>query len=173
MTESGTWEREITKQIYFLHPLAHTRRPLRPWIHSARVRGNIVKRIETQQQTSPAHTRMDAQTYTHEKTQIWFKSRTAKQLCHITSNTTNKSNYWSGFIIVHHCIIFQLKLVNKPCTMNPLYNAIRYNSKIRHNVNSVCTKISGSCVFPLIVLKYSLGKHTFWIFVKIVSPWWF
>ena len=28
-------------------------------------------------------------------------------------------------------------------TVNPLYNDIRYNSKIRYNVNSVCTKISG------------------------------
>ena len=29
------------------------------------------------------------------------------------------------------------------CTMNPLQNDIRYNSKIRYNVNSVYTKISG------------------------------
>ena len=30
--------------------------------------------------------------------------------------------------------------------MNPLYNDIRYDSKIRYNVNVVCTKISGSCI---------------------------
>ena len=34
--------------------------------------------------------------------------------------------------------------------MNPLYNDIRYNSKIGYNVNLVCTKISGSCIFSLI-----------------------
>ena len=31
--------------------------------------------------------------------------------------------------------------------MNPLYNNILYNSKIRYNVYLVCTKISGSCIF--------------------------
>ena len=31
--------------------------------------------------------------------------------------------------------------------VNPLYNDIRYNSKIRFNVNLVRTKISGSCIF--------------------------
>ena len=54
-------------------------------------------------------------------------------------------------------------------TVNPLYNDIRYNSKIRYNVNLVCTKISGSCTFSLTVPCYSLGKHTFWIFVRIAS----
>ena len=39
-----------------------------------------------------------------------------------------------------------------PCTIrsstvSPFYNDIRYNSKIRYNVNLVCTKISGSCIF--------------------------
>ena len=49
-------------------------------------------------------------------------------------------------------------------TVNPLYNDIRYNSKIRYKVNSVCTKISKSCIFSLIVPCYSLRKHKFWIF---------
>ena len=31
--------------------------------------------------------------------------------------------------------------------MNPFYNDIHYNSKIRYNVNLVCTKISESCIF--------------------------
>ena len=43
-------------------------------------------------------------------------------------------------------------------TVNPLYNDIRYNSKIRYNINSVCTKISRSCIFSLAVPCYSLGK---------------
>ena len=55
-------------------------------------------------------------------------------------------------------------------TGNPLYNDIRYNSKIRYNVNSICTNISVSCSFSLNVPCYSLGKHTFWIFVRIASP---
>ena len=46
-------------------------------------------------------------------------------------------------------------------TANPLYNDIRYNGKIRYNVNSVCTEISGSFFFSLTVPCYSLGKHTF------------
>ena len=48
-------------------------------------------------------------------------------------------------------------------TVNPLYNGIRYNSEIRYNVNPIFTKISGSCIFLLTALCYSLGKHTFWI----------
>ena len=52
----------------------------------------------------------------------------------------------------------------------PLYYDIRYNSKIRYNVNSVCTKISGSCILSLVVPCYSLGKPTFLIFVRIASP---
>ena len=32
-------------------------------------------------------------------------------------------------------------------TVNPLYNDIRYNSKIRYNVSSVCTKKSADRVF--------------------------
>ena len=46
-------------------------------------------------------------------------------------------------------------------TVNPFYNDIRYNNKIRYNVNSVCTKISGSCIFSLTVLCYSLGNIRF------------
>ena len=56
------------------------------------------------------------------------------------------------------------------CTVNPPYNDIRYNSKIRYNVNSVCTKISGSCIFSLIFPCYSSGKHTFCVFARIASP---
>ena len=38
---------------------------------------------------------------------------------------------------------------NQPnrCTVNLLYNGIRYNNKIRYNVNPICTKISGTCIF--------------------------
>ena len=46
-------------------------------------------------------------------------------------------------------------------TVNPLYNDIRYNSKIRYNVNLVCTKISGSCFSSLIFPFYSTENHTF------------
>ena len=48
-------------------------------------------------------------------------------------------------------------------TVNPLYNDIPYNSKIHYNVNLVCTKISGSCIFSLTVPCHSLGKHMFLI----------
>ena len=51
-------------------------------------------------------------------------------------------------------------------TVNPLYNDIRYNSKIRYNVNLVCTKISGSCIFSLIFPCYSSGKQTFCVFLE-------
>ena len=52
-------------------------------------------------------------------------------------------------------------------TVNLLYNDIRYNSKIRYNVNPICIKISGPCIFSLTVSCYSLGKHTFWIFIGL------
>ena len=43
---------------------------------------------------SLSHKQVEAQKYTHKKkTQIWFTSKTTKQLCHITSAATNKSNY--------------------------------------------------------------------------------
>ena len=46
--------------------------------------------------------------------------------------------------------------------VNPVYNDIRYNSKIRYSVNSDCTKISGSCIFFSLAFPcYSIGKHTF------------
>ena len=45
--------------------------------------------------------------------------------------------------------------------MDPLYNDIRYNSKIRYNVNLVYTKISGSCIFSLIFPFYSSGNIRF------------
>ena len=51
-------------------------------------------------------------------------------------------------------------------TVNPLYNDTRYNSKIRHTVNFVSTKISGSCIVSLIFPFYSTGEHTFCVFVK-------
>ena len=40
--------------------------------------------------------------------------------------------------------------VRKVDTVDPLYKYIRYNSKIHHNVNLVCTKNSRSCIFSLI-----------------------
>ena len=43
-------------------------------------------------------------------------------------------------------------------TMNPLYNDIRDNSKLRYTVNPVCTKLSGSCISLLTVPCFSLGK---------------
>ena len=55
-------------------------------------------------------------------------------------------------------------------TVNTLYYDIRYNSKIRYNVNFVSTNISAACMFSLTDPCYSLGKHTFWIFVRIASP---
>ena len=54
-------------------------------------------------------------------------------------------------------------------TVNPLYNDIRYNGKIRYNVNLVRTKISGSCIFSLLFPCYFSGKHTFCVFVRLAS----
>ena len=53
-------------------------------------------------------------------------------------------------------------------TVNPLYNDIRYNSKITSSRSA--QKISGSCIFSSTVPCYSLRKHTFWTFVTIASP---
>ena len=50
--------------------------------------------------------------------------------------------------------------------MNSLYDDIRYNSKIRYNVNLVCTKVSGSYIFSLIFPCYSSGKHTFCVLLE-------
>ena len=50
----------------------------------------------------------------------------------------------------------------KRSTVNPLHNDFRYNSKIRYKLNAVCTFIDSPMLF--------LGKHTVWIFVRIVSP---
>ena len=55
-------------------------------------------------------------------------------------------------------------------TMNPLCNDIRDYSKLRYNVNPICTKLRGSCISLLTVPCFSLGKHTFLIFVRIASP---
>ena len=49
----------------------------------------------------------------------------------------------------------QFALIN---TVNPLYNNIRYNNKIHYNVNLVCTKIRGSCIFFVVVPMLVLGK---------------
>ena len=51
--------------------------------------------------------------------------------------------------------------IQEVTTVNPLYNGIRYNSKICYNVNLVCTKISESCIFSLIFPCYSSGQHMF------------
>ena len=59
----------------------------------------------------------------------------------------------NGFLSV----FFSMRLHTNRCTVNPLYNDIRYNSKTRSNVNLVCTKISGSCIFSLTDPCYSLG----------------
>ena len=67
-------------------------------------------------------------------------------------------------IKVHGCISMFVSI-----TVNPLYNNIRYNSKICYNVNLVCTKISRSCIFSFIFVFYSSGKRTFFIFVRIAS----
>ena len=45
--------------------------------------------------------------------------------------------------------------------MSHLYNGIRCNTRIRYNVNPICTKIIGSCIFSLTVACYYLGKHKF------------
>ena len=58
------------------------------------------------------------------------------------------------------------KIVEILYTVNPLYNDIRYNSKIHYNVSVVHTKISRSCIFSLIFPFYSSGKHTFCVFVE-------
>ena len=55
-------------------------------------------------------------------------------------------------------------------TVNPLCTDICYNSKIRYNANSVYANISESCIISLIDPCCFLGKHTFWIFVRIASP---
>ena len=45
---------------------------------------------------------------------------------------------------------------------------IRYNSKIRYNVNSVCTKISGSCNFFFIDIPMLFFRKTYvCFFVRI------
>ena len=49
-------------------------------------------------------------------------------------------NWWLAWSV-------EIKFPHVNNTVNPLYNDIRYNTKIRYNVNLVCTKISGSCIF--------------------------
>ena len=47
-------------------------------------------------------------------------------------------------------ILLPVLSIKTKCTVNPLNNDIRYNSKIRCNVNSFCKKKqknSGSCIF--------------------------
>ena len=62
-----------------------------------------------------------------------------------------------------------LNILTEANTVNPLYNDIRYNSKIRYNFSLVCTKISGSCIFSLIFPFYSSGTHAFYVFVRNAS----
>ena len=51
------------------------------------------------------------------------------------------------------------------------YNGIRFNSKIRYNVNLVCTKKSADRVFFHSYSHFILQKkHTFCVFVRIASP---
>ena len=63
------------------------------------------------------------------------------------------------------CLYHILQNATKCITMDPLYNGIHYNSKVLYNVNLVCTKVSGSCIFSLILPCYSLRKHTFCVLV--------
>ena len=49
-------------------------------------------------------------------------------------------------------------------TLNPLYNDIRYNSKIRYNVNLVRTKIS-RCVFFFIVIPMLFFRKTYLLYI--------
>ena len=48
--------------------------------------------------------------------------------------------------------------VSLSITVNPLYNDIRYNSKICYNVNPICTNISGSCIFFIDTPMLFFGK---------------
>ena len=52
------------------------------------------------------------------------------------------------------------------CTVNPLYNDRRYNSKIRYNVYSVCTKSADRAFFHLYSHVILQKKHTFCVFVR-------
>ena len=78
-------------------------------------------------------------------------------------------SFFFAFALI--CFSFRVTYPLFPCflfldTVSPLYNDIRYNSKIRYDVNSVCTKISGSCIFSLTVPRYFLGKHMFFDICK-------
>ena len=52
-------------------------------------------------------------------------------------------------LYAYHVLIVKYRTKLYCSTGNPLYNDIRYNSIIRYNVNPICTKISGSCIFSL------------------------
>ena len=54
-------------------------------------------------------------------------------------------------------------------TVNPLYNDILYNSKNRQTAIRSTQKSADRVFFSLTVPCYSLGKHTFWILVRIAS----
>ena len=60
-----------------------------------------------------------------------------------------------------HCILKRshLLIIMKMYTVNPL----------KFVIMSICTKTSGSCNLSLTVPCYSLGKNTFWIFVRIAK----
>ena len=70
-------------------------------------------------------------------------------------------NYRLSVRSVRKHVLDSTRPTDQKSTVNPLYNDTHYNSKIRYNVNSVCTKISGSCIFSLTDPCFSLGKHTF------------
>ena len=54
--------------------------------------------------------------------------------------------------------------------VNPLFNDIRYNSKIRYNVNLVCTTSADRVFFSLIFPCYSSGKKKFLFVYLLESP---
>ena len=108
-----------------------------------------------------------------------FKSTLNFQIIHSAVKARVKVNLWiykkglenfkekNLYSVVTY--IFRLITPGYLCTVNPLHKDIRYNSKISYNVNLVCTKISGSCIFSLILPFYTSGKHMFFVIVRIAS----
>ena len=88
---------------------------------------------------------------------------------HFKVGASEHSNKVSGYAMASKFCSVPVMCVWALNTVNPLYNDIGYNSKIRYNANLVCTKISGSCIFSFTVPCYSLGKHMFLIFERIAS----
>ena len=79
-----------------------------------------------------------------------------------TLNKVKKLDLKLEKLIDEGCLI----AFNSENTVNPLYNNIRYNSKIRYYIKLVSTKVSGSCIFSLLFPCYSSGKHTFYVIVR-------